>query len=381
MNKKGFTLVELLVSFVLSMIIVIILFQLIISLKDVYMSSGLKTELLNKQNLMTNKIYTDLLDKTVSTISNCEDTDICIEFLFSDSTSKKLIVDQTKKTLTYDDYVIKLNNKSYFDNIYINTKESAVINNKYNKILDINIPIYNDSFDNTDFGLNIVYMYDESNIINNVSDMYGNNQHYQDIEYIYSDGNQYINTNYMAKTTTEIQLDIELIENENTYLNSISGYYNIIGKEYMNSENAFNFNFGELSDQNKKINYWVDKTWKYGGTTYTYTYDTVTPRSTFIVKSGSATFQGKTNDIAIKTDNNTENMILLGSFNSDQNQILSFNRYDAKIYGFKIYEGDTLIKDMVPVKRNVDGVVGLYDKVEGIFYRSNSGIDFIYNEV
>ena len=62
-NNKGFTLVEMLVSFTLSMILVIILFQLIINLKDIYMSSGMKTELIKKQYLMTNKIYTDLKKK------------------------------------------------------------------------------------------------------------------------------------------------------------------------------------------------------------------------------------------------------------------------------------------------------------------------------
>ena len=70
-NNKGFTLVEMLVSFTLSMILIIILFQLIINLKDVYMSSGLKTELLNKQNLMENKIYNDLLNRQVTSIDNC----------------------------------------------------------------------------------------------------------------------------------------------------------------------------------------------------------------------------------------------------------------------------------------------------------------------
>ena len=169
MNNKGFTLVELLVSFVLSMIIVIILFQLIINLKEVYMSSGVKTDLLNKQNLITNKIYSDLLDKTVSSISNCADSNICINFIFSDGISKKIIADESSKTLSYDDYVIKLDSNSYFNNVYINTKESGV-NDGYNRLLNVNIPIYNDLFDDTDFGINIVYMYNSDLVSNSVSD-------------------------------------------------------------------------------------------------------------------------------------------------------------------------------------------------------------------
>ena len=46
MKNKGFTVVEMLSAFTLSSIIIIILFQLIINLKELYMSSGIKTELL-----------------------------------------------------------------------------------------------------------------------------------------------------------------------------------------------------------------------------------------------------------------------------------------------------------------------------------------------
>jgi len=374
-NNKGFTLVELLVSFTLSMILVIIMFQLIINLKDVYMMSGIKTEMINKQYLMTNKIYKDLIEKKVIKIENCNNPLVCIEFTFQDGSTKKLEVDEMNKTLSYDNYIIKQNNESYFGTININTFYSQ--SNK--KIFNANIPIYNDSFKNTDFGINIVYPYNDQEITNN----YGNKyippvDSYISLPYIKSNGSQYINLGYKAKTNTEIRLDIELIENDNTFSNSISGNYTIIGKEYMNSENAFNFNFGEFSNQEKKINYWVDKTWAYGGTTYTNTYDTVTPRSTFIVKSGSATFQGVTIEIATKTADNTENMILLGGLNSDQNKILPFNRYDAKVYGFQIYEGNTLIMNLTPAQSRETNKIGLYDTVSKQFFISNGTNDFIY---
>ena len=374
-NKKGFTLVEMLVSFTLSMILIIILFQLIINLKDLYVSSGIKTELLNKQYLMTNKIYSDLTKKKVSKIEDCNNSLVCIEFSFTDGTTKKLEVDETNKTLSYDGYTIKLNNDTYFKTININTTASQA--NK--QIFNANIEIYNDLLKDTNFGINIVYPYSESELTNN----YGNKyippvDSYISLPYIKSNGSQYINLGYKAKTNTEIRLDIELIENDNTFSNSISGNYTIIGKEYMNSENAFNFNFGEFSNQEKKINYWVDKTWAYGGTTYTNTYDTVTPRSTFIVKSGSATFQGVTIEIATKTADNTENVILLGGFNSDQNKMLPFNRYDAKIYGFQIYEGDNLVMNLTPAKSRKTDKIGLYDTVSKQFFISNGTSDFIY---
>lgn len=166
MNNKGFTLVELLVSFTLSMIIVIILFQLIINLKEVYVQTGLKTELLNKQNLMENKIYNDLLNRQVTSIDNCNTGLLCINFTYENGDTKKLELNNIEQTLSYDGFIIKLNNNSYFQTINVITKESQT-NSKYNRIFDIKIPIYNDTYENTDFGINIVYIYDSTVVTNN----------------------------------------------------------------------------------------------------------------------------------------------------------------------------------------------------------------------
>ena len=41
---------------------------------------------------------------------------------------------------------------------------------------------------------------------------------------------------------------------------------------------------------------------------------------------------------------------------------------DGRIYSFKIYENDVLIKDFVPARRNTDGVCGMLDEISGEFY-------------
>ena len=370
-NNKAFTLVEMLVSFTLAMILVIIMFQLIINLKELYMSSGIKTELLNKQYLMTNKIYTDLNEKKAINIDNCNDPLICVQFTFQDGTVKKLQVDEENKTITYDDYTIRLNNESYFKTMDISTYTSAT----NNKIFNANIPIYNDLFKNTDFGINIVYPYNDTEVTNN----YGNKyvppiESYISLPYIKSNGNQYINLGYKAKTNTEIRLDIEFVENENLNASSISGKSNIIGVQTITDSNTFTIIFGEP----KSIYYWIDKTYSSGADIRNNTYDNVTQRSVLLAKSGSATFQGQTHTVAIKTQDNVNNMLLLGSFNSTDNIIYSFNRYDAKVYGFQIYEGDTLIMNLTPAKSRETNKIGLYDTVSKQFFISNGTSDFIY---
>lgn len=162
-NNKAFTIVELLVSFVLSMIIVIIMFQLIINLKEIYQTSGLKTEILNKQALMTNKIYSDLTEKKVSTIGSCGIE--CIIFSFSDGTTKTLAIDINNGIITYDNYNIKLTNGSYFSTADINDIGTQSNIGK-NRIFSINVPIYNQRFKNDNFGINIIYMYNSNEVVN-----------------------------------------------------------------------------------------------------------------------------------------------------------------------------------------------------------------------
>jgi len=165
-NNKGFTIVELLVSFILSMIIIIIMFELIISLKDFYQTSSIKTELLNKQNLMIDKIYTDLTEKKVVIINSCGTQ--CVEFVFNDGIAKTLLVDTTNNIITYDNYSIKLSNNSFFEKIEI-SDIGNISNQKNNRIFSINVPIYNPLFEKENFGINIIYIYNHNEVINNYS--------------------------------------------------------------------------------------------------------------------------------------------------------------------------------------------------------------------
>ncbi len=160
-NNKAFTLVEMLVSFTLSMILIIILFQLIINLKDVYMTSGIKTEMINKQYLMTNKIYKDLTEKKLTAISKCgQEQQNCINLSFSTGETKIFSVDVTNNTLNYDNYIIKTNSSSTLGAITISC--NTITETK--KILTIKVPITNSSFKDTDFGINIVYPFNTTEV-------------------------------------------------------------------------------------------------------------------------------------------------------------------------------------------------------------------------
>lgn len=209
------------------------------------------------------------------------------------------------------------------------------------------------------------------------SDFYTN---YTRVDYIKTNGNQHIELDYKAKRNTKVELDIEFIENGNSMLNyneKGTGFSNILG---VNKDEGyrFNANFGANSEGYNIIYYWLDKPYVTGDKSYNNKYDDIYKRSLMTLESGSVTFQDITHTIQAKTQDNSVSMVLLGNYNPNFDKIISFERHDAKIYEFKIYEKDVLIKHMVPCYRKSDNVYGLYDLLEERFYKSDGNSEFVY---
>ncbi len=171
MNKKGFTTVELLVSFTLVSIIVFFLFEIIFALKDIYVSSGIKTKLLTKQATISEIINDDFTSLNLLYADKCDSSDpnvdkeVCINFAFQDIT-KQLVVDRENGTITWGSISTNLISGSEFGNIKI-TKENLVHaedTETLNGILTINIPIYHKLLEGQDFGININYQYNSNKV-------------------------------------------------------------------------------------------------------------------------------------------------------------------------------------------------------------------------
>lgn len=47
-----------------------------------------------------------------------------------------------------------------------------------------------------------------------------------------------------------------------------------------------------------------------------------------------------------------------------------------QVYGLKLWDGDTLVHDFIPVRHRSDGVIGMYDLVGRKFYTSPNGVAF-----
>ncbi|HHW69064.1 MAG TPA: hypothetical protein GX747_01830 [Tenericutes bacterium] len=161
MNKKGFTLVELLSSIVFVSLIAFVLIEIVMSLKNLYDTSGLKTELLNKQGIISNKINSTLLTNSVVLVQRCGNE--CIDFTMSDNSVIKLEIDIKNNIISFGDYKTELNQNSQFGQIRINNILSTFSHpTKFDGILNIKIPIKSNNFEDKDFGINIVYQYNSN---------------------------------------------------------------------------------------------------------------------------------------------------------------------------------------------------------------------------
>ena len=168
-NNGGFSIVELIVSFSLTMIIVVILFEIIVYMKELYEKSVTETELLNRQNLMTDYIYTDIMSKDIYEVSVCGNN--CIEFAYMNGSQKQLEWDTSFGSLKYGDYVINLITNTNFDHSLSLSYDGARLDGVKicygnfgdavpNSYVSIKLPLYNSLFSDKDFGINIFYVYD-----------------------------------------------------------------------------------------------------------------------------------------------------------------------------------------------------------------------------
>ncbi len=98
MKNKGFTTIELIVSFTLVTVITILLFQLIFVLKDLYVYSGMKIKLLTKSAKMSVPINNDISTKNL--VSAQKTSNNSINLCFADNSCKTLSFDRQNKTFS-----------------------------------------------------------------------------------------------------------------------------------------------------------------------------------------------------------------------------------------------------------------------------------------
>lgn len=190
---------------------------------------------------------------------------------------------------------------------------------------------------------------------------------YQRLEYIESDGtSQYIDTGVSPASylnSLRIELDAQFTDISRTGYLLSSGYYN------STAANRKNILIGVLS---------TDSTFRMLNGNQTSQYVSLgaadTNRHLFVIDQTSKYYKIYNNIKFTSTVSSSlvNNIILFAKYDSDNSGSAINSFCSGRIYGCKIYNNGTLIKNLVPCFRKSDDEIGMYDLVSSAFL-TNSG--------
>lgn len=188
------------------------------------------------------------------------------------------------------------------------------------------------------------------------------------VEYIMTNGHQFILTDWIPLIDTKIEMyfhakDVVLEEN---LINSI---FSSKGEGV-----EFSINNGGGSGQWNKLFLWNNKSYSNNGNIQNVDYEGYINSKTpllFSMSKDSAEYYDEwilyhKSQLILRTQPCTTPLSLFTN---------GYNRAKLYIYGIRCWNNGILERDFIPAKMN--GIYGLYDKVNKKFWRSNSGVDFL----
>ena len=190
---------------------------------------------------------------------------------------------------------------------------------------------------------------------------------YTEVEYVENKSTAYINTGFKPNQNTKILITTQCVT-------STSGGRHIGAGGY-DKTNAIQFDYETGANGTLHISWGTTAGW----TTYsscvgdydkhTYEWD------------GNVFYRdkGKQNQFSATTAYGTYQCTdNLGIFTSFQNGSGggSSECFRGKVFDFKMYDNSTLVRDLVPCKRDSDNKYGMYDLVTNTFYLSPNNVDF-----
>ena len=176
---------------------------------------------------------------------------------------------------------------------------------------------------------------------------------YVELEYLESSGTQYINTEIVPKSTTRIVSDFSFVELPSGSL-AASGWVNGGGKQFW---------FGVGSDGKFKAAVTGNSTSSSTGVAAD------TGRHSFDISTSTLEFDGTefANQGSAFTDEASGNTLYLFAGHVTWSPYVAYQT-KMRLYSCQIYDGASLVRDFVPVRRVSDSTLGLYDCVAGSFF-------------
>ena len=163
MNKKGFTLVELITTFMLSSVIIILLLNVAVVIRNIYSKTNIKTDLYITQSSLSNNLNRTFGVDNISSYVECNDSEFCYDFNLVTGDTVRLTV--SDGTISFGNAKYKLNNSSKVVNPSIEKEYvTSTSEDELDSFLVIKIPIVCDLYPGIDFGINLVYLYNSNEI-------------------------------------------------------------------------------------------------------------------------------------------------------------------------------------------------------------------------
>ncbi len=192
---------------------------------------------------------------------------------------------------------------------------------------------------------------------------------YTEVEYIENTSTAYINTNFKPNQDTRILLTAQCVTS--------TSYGRYIGAGDYNAVNAIQFDYesgaqGTLHVSWGHLNSWTVYSNCVGDyDEHTYDWD----KNYFYRDKGKQNqFSATTTYTAFQCIGNLGIFCHIynnGGVPTSQNEF-----FKGKLYTFKMYDNGTLIRDLVPAKRDSDSKYGMYDIVNDTFYLSPNNVNF-----
>lgn len=182
---------------------------------------------------------------------------------------------------------------------------------------------------------------------------------YTQVEYIQSDGTQYIDTGFKPNQDTRVIGDMQFMTNTSDKESALFGYRVAVNSQQYN---FYQYNGTMRSPYNNSVGY---------------TTNLSTDKISIDKNKNVTSVNGVViSNVSYASFQCSGNMYLFGL---NLNGSLSATQGGRRIYTCKIYDNDTLIRDFIPCK-NPDGVIGMYDIVNSQFYQNSGPDEFLVGD-
>lgn len=192
-----------------------------------------------------------------------------------------------------------------------------------------------------------------------IDNLYG----FTEIPYIEFSGAQYIDTEVLTSQNLKIECEFSTATKQKLLLGARGTNADALCWGYYNSSPASYFAFGGTASSNSlTLNVLDGQKHKLVMSNQEYSIDNEEQSCADRNRGELTSFYS----IALGTWNNA------GSYDS--------RYYEGKIYSLKMWRGNELIRDFIPVLNNETQVICLFDKVECKFYYNKGSGNFVYEE-